>query len=191
MGLAIQMTKAYFDSKGLKYRAHDDGKALFVSFSGLKNKGTLEILIVFDDDDIIKLINDTSFLPLGNPSESSSYMLYLFRQINDLSKNDFKEKIKTSDLELKFSTNDKISTVKHLNYRLNIKYNSFNPKRDTKEALKIYKKLSSKIEIKDEYYQNDDSFDEILLEFTPSLYKNLFLDLSLFPFCIIITMKKR
>ena len=51
MGLAIQMTKAYFDSKGLKYRAHDDGKALFVSFSGLKNKGTLEILIVFDDDD--------------------------------------------------------------------------------------------------------------------------------------------
>ena len=117
---------------------------------------------------------------------------YLFNVISHIlsNKNDFKEKIKTSDLELKFSTNDKISTVKHLNYRLNIKYNSFNPKRDTKEALKIYKKLSSKIEIKDEYYQNDDSFDEILLEFTPSLHKNLFLDLSSFPFCYYNNEKK-
>ena len=109
---------------------------------------------------------------------------YLFNAISHIlnNKNDFKEKLKTSDLELNFSTNEKISTVKHLNYKLKIKYNSFNPKRDTKEALNIYKKLSAKIEIKDEYYQRNDSFDEILLEFTPSLYKNLYLDLSSFPF---------
>ena len=110
---------------------------------------------------------------------------YLFNAISHIlnNKNDFKEKLKSSDLELKFSTSEKISTVKHLNYKLKIKYNSFNPKRDTKEALKIYKKLSSKIEIKDEYYQSNDCFDEILLEFTPSLYKSLYLDLSSFPFC--------
>ena len=110
---------------------------------------------------------------------------YLFNIISHIlsNKNDFKEKLKTSDLELNFSTNEKISTVKHLNYKLLIKYNSFNPKRDTKEALKVYKKLSTKIEIKDEYYQNDDCFEEIFLEFVPSLYKNTYFDLSFFPFC--------
>ena len=110
---------------------------------------------------------------------------YLFNAISHIlsNKNDFKEKLKSSDLELNFTTNEKISTVKCLNYKLKIKYNSFNPKRDTKEALKTYKKLSAKIEIKDEYYQSKDCFDEIFLEFTPSLYKNSYLDLSSFPFC--------
>ena len=51
MGLSIQMTKAFFESKGLRYRETDDGKALFVGFGGLKNKGDLEILLIFDDDD--------------------------------------------------------------------------------------------------------------------------------------------
>ena len=62
---------------------------------------------------------------------------YLFNVISHIlsNKNDFEEKLKTSDLELNFSTNEKISTVKHLNYKLKIKYNSFNPKRDTKETL--------------------------------------------------------
>ena len=110
---------------------------------------------------------------------------YLFNVISHIlsNKNDFKEKSKSSDLVLNFSTSEKLSTVKHLNYKLKIKYNSFNPKRDTKEALNIYKKLSAKIEIKDEYYQRNDSFDEILLEFTPSLYKNSYLDLCSFRFC--------
>lgn len=45
-----------------------------------------------DDDEIDLLIKKTTFSPLGNQSESSSYMLYLFRQINDLSKYDFEDK---------------------------------------------------------------------------------------------------
>lgn len=49
-----------------------------------------------DDDQIDSLIRRTQFSPFGNQSESSSYMLYLFRQINDLSKYDFEEK-KESD----------------------------------------------------------------------------------------------
>ncbi len=110
---------------------------------------------------------------------------YLFNIVSHIlsNRNDFKEKIKPSDLELNFSTNDKISTINRLNYKLKIKYNSFNPKRDTKGSLKIYKKLSTKIEIKDEYYETDKCFDDIFLEFTPSLYKNSYIDLSNFPFC--------
>lgn len=52
------------------------------------NHGLVEV----NDDDIDSLIGKTTFSPLGNQSESSSYMLYLFRQINDLSKYDFEEK---------------------------------------------------------------------------------------------------
>lgn len=45
-----------------------------------------------NDSTIDKVIKDSAFSPLGNKSESSSYMLYLFRQINELSKRDFEEK---------------------------------------------------------------------------------------------------
>ena len=37
-----------------------------------------------NDSTIDKVIKDSAFSPLGNKSESSSYMLYLFRQINEL-----------------------------------------------------------------------------------------------------------
>ncbi len=47
---------------------------------------------IVDDSEIEELIKKTTFFPLGNQSESSSYMLYIFRQINDLSKYDFEEK---------------------------------------------------------------------------------------------------
>lgn len=45
-----------------------------------------------DDALIDKLIRKTRFSQLGNESESSAYMLYLYRQINELSKNDFEDK---------------------------------------------------------------------------------------------------
>lgn len=45
-----------------------------------------------NDSEIDELIRKTTFSPLGNQSESSSYMLYMFRQINDLSKYDFEDK---------------------------------------------------------------------------------------------------
>ncbi len=45
-----------------------------------------------DESRIDLLIRDTVFSPLGNQSESSAYMLYLFRQINELSKTDFVDK---------------------------------------------------------------------------------------------------
>ena len=48
-----------------------------------------------NDGEIEDLINKTAFSSLGNQSESSSYMLYLFRQVNDLSKHDFDESKKS------------------------------------------------------------------------------------------------
>ena len=51
-----------------------------------------------EDSDIDQIIKDSAFSPLGNKSESSSYMLYLFRQINELSKRDFEEKNESKNI---------------------------------------------------------------------------------------------
>lgn len=46
---------------------------------------------VIEEREIASLIEKTRFSPLGNQSESSAFMLYLFRQVNELSKKDFEE----------------------------------------------------------------------------------------------------
>ena len=51
MGISIGLTKAYFDSKGLRYRVSDDEKALSLILGGLKNKGDIHIVVFFDGDD--------------------------------------------------------------------------------------------------------------------------------------------
>lgn len=54
----------------------------------LSSKG----LWIVAEENIDEIIQKTMFSSLGNQSESSSYMLYLFRQVNELSKRDFEEK---------------------------------------------------------------------------------------------------
>lgn len=45
-----------------------------------------------EDNTIDEIIRKSKFSKLGNESESSSYMLYLFRQVNELSKQNFESK---------------------------------------------------------------------------------------------------
>jgi hypothetical protein len=51
-----------------------------------------------NDDAINHLLNATQFTSLGRISESSSYLLYHFRQENDLSKENFVEKDETTHI---------------------------------------------------------------------------------------------
>ena len=51
MGVSIEMTKAYMESKGMRYRQTDDGKALICGIGGLDNAPDIDILVVFDDND--------------------------------------------------------------------------------------------------------------------------------------------
>ena len=51
MGISIEMTKAFMDSKSMRYQESNDGKVLKVGIGGLKNKGSVDILVFFDDDD--------------------------------------------------------------------------------------------------------------------------------------------
>ena len=51
MGLAMEMTKAYFDTKGMHYREIPEKNTLSTGVKGLKNKGDIVVIIAFDDDD--------------------------------------------------------------------------------------------------------------------------------------------
>ena len=117
---------------------------------------------------------------------------YLFNIIYFLlnNKNDFKEKLKSNDFELKLYTDSNISKIDKLNYKLNINYSSFNPKRDIINNLKKYKEFPPTIIIKDEYYPTKDIFDKINIDLNPSINKYMYLDLSYFPFCYYNIEKK-
>lgn len=80
----------YYNEEEVKHLMH----VMLEKF--IHNYFSSQSLSEVDDDKIDSLIRRSIFSPLGNQSESSSYMLYLFRQINDLSKYDFEDK-KESD----------------------------------------------------------------------------------------------
>ena len=101
-----------------------------------------------------------------------SYIIY--------NKNNFEEKIKPSELEIKLELDSDNSTYKQLNYKTKLSYSSFNPKRDLLKNIEIYKSFPAEIETKDEYYSNEST--NIIVDFYPRIKKGIILDLSIFPF---------
>lgn len=126
---------------------------------------------------------------LGKKSTENNLFNIVSYLLNN-NKNNFEEKLKPKDLELKIVTSSRISTIDKLNFKIDISYSSFNPKRDIINNLEKYKDFPNTIEIKDEYYEIKNSFEKISIYLTPSLNKNMILDLSLFPFFYYNTDKK-
>ena len=127
---------------------------------------------------------------LGKKSDENNLFNIVSYLLNN-SKNTFEEKLKPNDLELNIVTNSNISKIDKLNYKIDISYSSFNPKRDTINNLEKYKNFPNTVEIKDEYYQVKNAFERISIDLIPSLNKNMILDLSLFPFCYYNAEKKQ
>ena len=123
---------------------------------------------------------------------SKSSEIYLLNILSHLlnNKNNFKEKIKPNDLELDLYTDSKLSKIDKLIYELHVNNISFNLKRDTINNIKIYKEFPSEIEIKDEYYSDNNSFKKITINFIPIIHKNMCLNISAFPFYYYNTVKK-
>lgn len=118
---------------------------------------------------------------LGNKS-SENYLLNIISYLLN-NKNDFEEKLKPNDIGINLYTDSEISTIDNLIYKLKLNYISFNPKRDIINNLKIYKGFPPEIELKDEYYSTNKNFSKkIHIDFYPSLHKNMYLDISAFPF---------
>ena len=116
----------------------------------------------------------------GNRSSENHILNIASYFINN--KNNSIIQLKPSDLELHFFTDSNISKIDKLIFKLQIDNNSFDPKRDTYKNMDNYKNITSKIEIKDEYYKDNNTLKEIIVDFIPKFHKNLTLDLSSFPF---------
>ena len=126
---------------------------------------------------------------LGKKSTENNLFNIVSFLLNN-NKNNFEEKLKAKDLELNIVTSSRISEIDKLNYKIDISYSSFNPKRDTINNIEKYKDFPNTIEIKDEYYKIKNAFEKVSIDLIPSMNKNMILDLSLFPFCYYNTDKK-
>lgn len=117
---------------------------------------------------------------LGSKSSEN----YLFNIISFLlyNKDEFKEKLKFTDLLLKIDTDSGISTIDKLKYQITLNNKSFHQKRDIYKNIKKYDKFRSDIKISDEYYENEKIFNEINIELIPSLINHMQIDISNFPF---------
>ena len=121
---------------------------------------------------------------------TENYLLNIISYLLN-NKNNFEEKLKSNDLELDIDTDSKISRIDKLSYKLKINNISFNPKRDKVNNIKIYKEIPTEIELKDEYYTSiNNPFTKTTINIIPSLYNNMYLDISAFPFCYYDTEKK-
>ena len=116
---------------------------------------------------------------LTNKAKNSLINLLSFL-INN--KNDFNEKIKPSELEIKLITDSDMSFTNQLIYKIQINYLSFNEKRDIVKNMSKYKKIPTDVELRDEYYGTKNIFKNINLNFIPTIKKGINLDLSIFPF---------
>ena len=114
-------------------------------------------------------------------NKAKNYLINLISHLIN-NKNDFKEKIKPSDLEFKLETNSDISSINQLIYKLEINYSTFNTKRDIVKNIKKYKDISLYIKMNDEYYSDKLVFQNINLNYFPNIRKGITLDLSLFQF---------
>ena len=116
---------------------------------------------------------------LTNKAKNSLINLISYLMNN---KNDFEEKIKPSELDIKLTTNSESSHINQLIYKMDINYLSFNAKRDTVNNINKYKKIPTEIELRDEYYESKNIFERVTLDFFPNIKKGVILDLSIFPF---------
>ena len=129
--------------------------------------------------DIISEENQKKPKILTNKAYNSLVNLISYLMNN---KNYFEEKIKPSELDIKLTTNSDMSYINQLIYKIDINYLSFNPKRDTVNNINKYRQIPAEIELKDEYYESQNIFERIKLDFFPNIKKGIILDLSVFPF---------
>ena len=100
----------------------------------------------------------------------------LFNNMN-LVNNQNVELSPTTDLEFNLHTNSNISIIDKLIYDLNIYYPSFDSKREN-----MIKDIINGLDVKDEYYKEYKTINKICYDSIPNFKKNMYLNLSLFPF---------
>ena len=113
-------------------------------------------------------------------NSSKNYLLNLISYLLN-NKNNFEEKLKPTDLEIKLEFDSNTSTYNKIKYRTKINNGVFHPKRDIIKNSKLYTSFPVQIESEDEYYENN--YENVIINIYPRIKKNLIIDLSEFPFC--------
>ena len=109
-----------------------------------------------------------------------NYLLNLISYLLN-NKNNFEEKLKPTDLEIKLEFDSNTSTYNKIKYRTKINNGVYHPKRDIIKNSKLYTSFPVQIESEDEYYENN--YENVIINLYPRIKKNLIIDLSEFPFC--------
>ena len=109
-----------------------------------------------------------------------NYLLNLISYLLN-NKNNFEEKLKPTDLEIKLEFDSNTSTYNKIKYRTKINNGVYHPKRDIIKNSKLYTSFPVQIESEDEYYENN--YENVIINLYPRIKKNLIIDLSVFPFC--------
>ena len=109
-----------------------------------------------------------------------NYLLNLISYLLN-NKNNFEEKLKPTNLEIKLEFDSNTSTYNKIKYRTKINNGVYHPKRDIIKNSKLYTLFPVQIESEDEYYENN--YENVIINIYPRIKKNLIIDLSEFPFC--------
>ena len=75
MTKSIDKVKEYFASKQLKSDEVKNGEALRVGFSGMKNAGSVEIIVFFDEDDGAIALRSFNLLTVDEEMKPKFYKL--------------------------------------------------------------------------------------------------------------------
>lgn len=70
--MALKVTAAFFDSKGMKYEISDDGRAIITGF-GLQNLEGVKITIIFDDNDRTVALRAFSILKIPDSKVNNMF----------------------------------------------------------------------------------------------------------------------
>lgn len=73
MSMSLVMTKAFFDSKSFKYQADEERNLITTGFGGLKNKGSIKIMLFFDEDDHVVALRSFEFCAFPEAKKAEMY----------------------------------------------------------------------------------------------------------------------
>lgn len=81
MGVVLEMTKAFLDSQGYHYSEELDGEVLRLGIAGLNNIGTMEVIVVFDEND--RTVSIKSFDICQIPESKKEQLYRICSELNE------------------------------------------------------------------------------------------------------------
>lgn len=79
--MALKLTAAFLESKGFKFDVDEENDVIITGVGGLKNKGSIKVYVIFDDNGRTVGIRSHSFCEF--PEEKKAKMYEICSKMND------------------------------------------------------------------------------------------------------------